>query len=67
MVPTPMTRHSTRASRVKVGPRMAMPLEMFSLTSSCTRLTLRLPLLLKCQALISIAVHPNASAESNLT
>lgn len=67
MVPTPMTRHSTRASRVKVGPRMAMPLEMFSLTSSCTRLTLRLPLLLKCKALFSIAVHPNTSAESNLT
>lgn len=37
MVPTPMTRHSTRASRVKVGPRMAMPWEMFSLTSSYTR------------------------------
>lgn len=32
-----MTRHSTRASRVKVGPRMAMPWEMFSLTSSYTR------------------------------
>lgn len=36
-VPTPMTRHSTTASRVKVGPRMAMPSEMFSLTSSCTQ------------------------------
>lgn len=35
MVPIPMTRHSTRASRVKVGPRMAMPCEIFSLTSSC--------------------------------
>lgn len=29
-----MTRHSTRASRVKVGPKMAIPWEMFSLTSS---------------------------------
>lgn len=36
---------------------MAMPLEMFSLTSSCTRLTLRLTLLLKCKALFSIAGH----------
>lgn len=32
-----MTRHSTRASRVKVGPRIAMPWEMFSLTSSYTQ------------------------------
>jgi len=39
MVPVPMTRHSTRASRVKVGPRMAMPREMFSLTSSCAQHT----------------------------
>lgn len=37
MVPTPMTRHSTRASRVNVGPRMAMPWEIFSLTSSYTQ------------------------------
>ena len=34
MVPTPITRHSTRASRVKVGPRRDMPWAMFSLTSS---------------------------------
>lgn len=34
MVPTPITRHSTRASRVKVGPKTAMPRAMLSLTSS---------------------------------
>lgn len=37
MVPTPMTRHSTRASSVKLGPRIAMPWDMFSLTSSYTQ------------------------------
>lgn len=37
MVPTPITKHSTRASRVKVGPRTAMPREMLSLTSSWTK------------------------------
>lgn len=35
IVPTPITRHSTRASRVKVGPKTAIPLAIFSLTSSC--------------------------------
>lgn len=34
MVPTPITRHSTRASRVNVGPKIAIPRAMFSLTSS---------------------------------
>lgn len=35
MVPTPITRHSTTASSVNVGPNMAIPWAMFSLTSSC--------------------------------
>lgn len=34
MVPTPITRHSTRASKVKVGPSTAIPRAMLSLTSS---------------------------------
>ena len=39
MVPTPITRHSTRASSVKVGPKIAIPRAMFSLTSSWNRQT----------------------------
>lgn len=65
-----MTRHSTRASRVKVGPRMAMPLEMFSLTSSCTRETpVRLHFLLKynTKGLFSFAAQSHTSPVSNLT
>lgn len=33
-VPTPITRVSTRVSRVMVGPRVAIPLAIFLLTSS---------------------------------
>lgn len=34
MVPTPITKHSTRASKVKAGPSTAIPWAMLSLTSS---------------------------------
>lgn len=39
MVPTPITKHSTRASKVKVGPSTAMPRAILSLTSSCKAVT----------------------------
>lgn len=37
MVPTPITKHSTRASKVNVGPNTAIPRAIFSLTSSCEK------------------------------
>lgn len=67
MVPTPMTRHSTRASRVKVGPRMAMPWDIFSLTSSYTQDTGSQSVMPQLHSLGSFVIHKYTMEERRVT